>query len=166
MSHFTQMVGAHGAELRVGRGRARGRDRADPRPRPPRTGTIGNFWVDLVRAPLRILLPIAFVFAIVIMSQGVIQNTHGFTKAHTVEGTTQQIPGGPVASQEAIKELGNNGGGFFNVNSAHPFENPNGVTELLRDLPDPRHPVLAGVDLRADGEGPASRVTPCSRSCS
>ena len=76
----------------------------------------------MIKTTLRILLPLAFVFAVVLLACGVIQNTHGFTTAHTVAGSTQQIPGGPVASQISIKQLGTNGGGFFNVNSAHPFE--------------------------------------------
>jgi K+-transporting ATPase ATPase A chain len=89
-----------------------------------RASTIGNFWVDLTRSTIRVLLPVAFVVAIVLVSQGVIQNFSGFTSATTVEsGAEQLIPGGPVASQIAIKQLGTNGGGFFNVNSAHPFEN-------------------------------------------
>jgi K+-transporting ATPase ATPase A chain len=97
-----------------------------------RSGTIGNFWVDLVRGILRVLLPAAFVIAIVYAGQGVIQNLHANTTAHTVQHAVQVIPGGPVASQEAIKELGTNGGGFLNANSAHPFENPNGFTNLLQ----------------------------------
>jgi K+-transporting ATPase ATPase A chain len=97
-----------------------------------RSGTIGNFWVDVVRAVMRVLLPLAFVAALVFVSQGVVQNFSGGTAAHTVDGATQVVPGGPVASQEAIKQLGTNGGGFFNANSAHPFENPNAVTNLLQ----------------------------------
>jgi K+-transporting ATPase ATPase A chain len=88
-----------------------------------RASTLGNFWVDLTRTTVRILLPLAFVFALVLVSQGVIQNLTANTEVATVEGATQVIPGGPVASQIAIKQLGTNGGGFFNVNSAHPFEN-------------------------------------------
>ncbi|MBF6296488.1 potassium-transporting ATPase subunit KdpA [Nocardia amamiensis] len=89
------------------------------------TGDLGNFWVDLVRGTLRILLPIAFVFAIVLVAGGAIQNFHVYDQvAQTLNGSQQTIPGGPVASQEAIKDLGTNGGGFYNVNSAHPFENP------------------------------------------
>jgi len=88
-----------------------------------RASTLGNFWVDLTRTTVRILLPIAFVFALVLVSQGVIQNLSANTTVQTVEGAAQVIPGGPVASQIAIKLLGTNGGGFFNVNSAHPFEN-------------------------------------------
>jgi K+-transporting ATPase ATPase A chain len=86
--------------------------------------TIGNFWVDMTRSTLYILLPIAFVGALVLVSQGVIQTFASSISVHTLQGATQVIPLGPVASQEAIKELGTNGGGFFNANSAHPFENP------------------------------------------
>jgi K+-transporting ATPase ATPase A chain len=93
--------------------------------------TLGNFWVDLTRATLWILLPICVVSAVVLMSQGVIQNFHPTTEAATIEGKVQKIPQGPVASQEAIKELGTNGGGFFNANSAHPYENPTPFTNLL-----------------------------------
>lgn len=96
-----------------------------------RSGTIGNFWVDLVRGAFRLLLPGAFLAAIVLMVGGVVQNVGGFTEVTTLAGDTQSIPGGPVASQEAIKELGTNGGGFFNANSAHPFENPTAWTSLF-----------------------------------
>ncbi|GAA6123241.1 potassium-transporting ATPase subunit KdpA [Bifidobacterium psychraerophilum] len=92
---------------------------------------IGNFWVDLMRILWRVLLPVSFVGAIVLMSLGVIQNFNGFTTVTTIAGGSQQIPGGPVASQEIIKQLGTNGGGFFNANSAHPFENPTVWTNLL-----------------------------------
>ncbi|WP_433438393.1 potassium-transporting ATPase subunit KdpA [Nonomuraea sp. CA-141351] len=85
--------------------------------------TIGNFWVDLVRGTVRILLPIAFVGALVLVAGGLIQNFSGLHEVTTLTGGTQSITGGPVASQEAIKELGTNGGGFYNANSAHPFEN-------------------------------------------
>jgi len=88
-----------------------------------RMGTVGNFWVDLTRTVIRILVPMSFVTAIVLVSQGVIQNFHGNRVFTTVEGAAQAIPGGPAASQVAIKQLGTNGGGFFNMNSAHPFEN-------------------------------------------
>ena len=98
------------------------------------TGTIGNFWVDLLRATVRILLPLSLVAAVVLVAGGVIQNLNGFQDVHTLAGATQSIPGGPVASQEAIKLLGTNGGGFFNVNSAHPFENPTAWTNLLEVL--------------------------------
>lgn len=93
--------------------------------------TIGNFWVDLTRGVLRLLLPGAFVAAVVLIIGGVIQNFNGFSTITTLSGGSQVIPGGPVASQEAIKLLGTNGGGFFNANSAHPFENPTGWTNLM-----------------------------------
>ena len=93
--------------------------------------TIGNFWVDLTRGTLYVLLPISIVGALFLCSQGVIQNLKPNTTVTTVEGVKQTIAQGPVASQEVIKELGTNGGGFFNANSAHPFENPNPVTNLF-----------------------------------
>ncbi|CAH0139263.1 potassium-transporting ATPase subunit KdpA [Microbacterium sp. Bi128] len=96
-----------------------------------RSGVIGNFWVDLVRGTTRLLLPFSIVAAVVLLAGGVIQNLNGFTDATTLAGAAQSIPGGPVASQEAIKLLGTNGGGFFNVNSAHPFENPAPWTNLF-----------------------------------
>ena len=99
-----------------------------------RSGTIGNFWVDLIRGTLRILLPIAVVGAIVLMIGGVIQNFNGFTSVTTIAGATQTIPGGPTASQEVIKLLGTNGGGFFNANSSHPFENPTAWTNVFQVL--------------------------------
>jgi potassium-transporting ATPase potassium-binding subunit len=88
-----------------------------------KSGTIGNFWVDLVRGTIRILLPIAFVGALVLVAGGLIQNFSGLHEVTTLTGGTQSITGGPVASQEVIKELGTNGGGFYNANSSHPFEN-------------------------------------------
>jgi K+-transporting ATPase ATPase A chain len=97
-----------------------------------KSGTLGNFWVDLTRGTLRVLLPFSFVVAIVLLVGGVIQNVNGFQEIATLAGGTQQIPGGPVASQEAIKILGTNGGGFFNTNSAHPFENPTPWTSLFQ----------------------------------
>jgi K+-transporting ATPase ATPase A chain len=131
MSHLTQMAGltfhnfasaATGIALAIAliRGIARGSSK-----------TIGNFWVDLTRATLWILLPISLVAAIVLLSQGVIQNFKPSVQATTLEQKLQKIPQGPVASQEAIKELGTNGGGFFNANSAHPYENPSPFTNLL-----------------------------------
>lgn len=149
ISHLTQMVGftvqnfvsaAAGMAVAVAiiRGIAR------------RQGTtLGNFWVDLVRGTLRILLPISFVGAVLVAGLGVTQNLRGTTEAATVDRTvtetvvgkdgaertrpvtTQQIPGGPVASQVAIRDLGTNGGGFYNANGSHPFENPNGWTNLI-----------------------------------
>ncbi|SNR99713.1 potassium-transporting ATPase subunit KdpA [Actinomadura mexicana] len=96
-----------------------------------RTGELGNFWVDLTRGALRVLLPIAVVGAVALLAGGVAQNfadTHSVT---TIAGQRQAIPGGPVASQEAIKELGTNGGGFYNANSAHPYENPAAWTNWI-----------------------------------
>jgi len=110
-----------------------------------RSSTIGSFWVDLVRSCVRILLPLSLVLAVVFLSQGVIDNFHGNTPYKPVDSALVQakdssgqpagsavVPGGPVASQEAIKELGTNGGGFYNANSGHPFENPNGLTNFLQ----------------------------------
>jgi K+-transporting ATPase ATPase A chain len=96
-----------------------------------RSGVIGNFWVDLVRGTYRLLLPFSIVAAVVLLAGGVIQNLNGFTDATTLAGAAQSIPGGPVASQEAIKLLGTNGGGIFNTNAAHPFENPAPWTNLF-----------------------------------
>lgn len=110
------------------------------------TGKLGNFWVDVVRTTLYILLPISIVIAASLISQGVVQNLHATVKVQTlgsavpaggkpsVKPKTQIIAMGPVASQEAIKELGTNGGGYFNANSAHPYENPNGFTNFLEIL--------------------------------
>ncbi|WP_243076024.1 potassium-transporting ATPase subunit KdpA [Microbacterium sp. SS28] len=98
------------------------------------SATIGNFWVDLVRGITRLLLPLAVVAAIALLAAGVIQNFTGFIEVSTVTGGTQVIPGGPLASQEAIKALGTNGGGFFNANSAHPFENPTPWSNVLQVL--------------------------------
>ena len=95
------------------------------------TKTIGNFWVDLVRSTLWILLPISILVAPVLVWQGVPQNLNPYVTAKTVEGADQTIAEGPVASQEVIKELGTNGGGFFNANSAHPYENPTPLTNLI-----------------------------------
>ncbi|MGO1231403.1 potassium-transporting ATPase subunit KdpA [Glutamicibacter arilaitensis] len=94
------------------------------------TGTLGNFWVDLTRSIFRLLLPLAFVAALGLLAGGVIQNFNDPLAVHTLTGQLQSIPGGPVASQEAIKLLGTNGGGFFNANSAHPFENPSPITNF------------------------------------
>ncbi|SEP04352.1 potassium-transporting ATPase subunit KdpA [Actinacidiphila rubida] len=96
-----------------------------------RTDRVGNFWVDLTRITVRVLLPLAFVFAIVLVAAGAVENLHGIHEISTLVGDKQSITGGPVASQEAIKELGTNGGGFYNANSAHPFENPNAFTNWL-----------------------------------
>ena len=132
MSYFSQMVSlashnffsaAAGIAIAVALCRGLGRGAAQG---------IGNFWVDVTRSILYVLLPICLVFAVVLCQQGVIQNFHSYVNAHTVEGATQIIPGGPIASQEAIKMLGTNGGGFLNANSAHPFENPTPLTNFLQ----------------------------------
>ncbi|MEU1623692.1 potassium-transporting ATPase subunit KdpA [Streptomyces sp. NPDC005722] len=96
-----------------------------------KTDRVGNFWVDLTRIVVRVLLPLAFVFAIVLVAGGAVQNFHGVDSVSTLIGDHQSLTGGPVASQEVIKELGTNGGGFYNANSAHPFENPNAFTNWL-----------------------------------
>ena len=96
-----------------------------------RTDRIGNFWVDLVRGSFRILLPIAALGTVALVALGAVQNFSTGTEASTLAGQSQTITGGPVASQEAIKELGTNGGGFYNANSAHPFENPNAFSNIL-----------------------------------
>ncbi len=131
LSHLTQMAGltvqqfvSAGVGMAVMAALLRGLSRRGQR-------TVGNFWVDLVRTTLRVLLPIAFVVAIILLTQGVIQNTHGFTTAHTITGSTQQIPGGPDASMEAIKQVGTNGGDFFNTNAAHPFSNPTALSDFV-----------------------------------
>ena len=131
MSHLSQMAGlavhnfvsaAAGAAVAVALIRALVRKR---------THTLGNFWVDLVRTTVRVLLPLSIVFTLALVSQGAVQNFHAARTVTTVEGAKQTVPGGPIASQEAIKEIGENGGGFTNANSSHPFENPNGTTNLL-----------------------------------
>ncbi len=131
VSHLVQMVGLtwqNFISAAVGMGVAmalvRGLTRKGVR-------TIGNFWVDLVRGVLYVLLPLSLVLSIALMGQGVVQSFEGRVTATTLEGTTQAISQGPVASQEAIKELGTNGGGFFNANSAHPYENPTPLSNLL-----------------------------------
>jgi potassium-transporting ATPase potassium-binding subunit len=98
------------------------------------TDTVGNFWVDLTRTTTRILLPASAALAVILVAQGVLQNLAGFTTATTLEGATQLIPGGPAASQIAIKQLGTNGGGFFGANASVPFENPTAVTNLLQTI--------------------------------
>lgn len=93
--------------------------------------TIGNFWVDLTRTIVYLFLPLCIFFALFLVSQGVIQNFHPYIEAKTLSGESQIIPMGPAASQIAIKQLGTNGGGFFNANSAHPFENPTPLSDFL-----------------------------------
>jgi potassium-transporting ATPase potassium-binding subunit len=97
-----------------------------------RTDRLGNFWVDVTRTCTRVLVPISVIGALVLVLGGVVQNLSAGTSAHTLSGATQVIPGGPVASQEIIKELGTNGGGFYNANAAHPFEGPTAWVSLLQ----------------------------------
>ncbi|MCW2495759.1 potassium-transporting ATPase subunit KdpA [Jatrophihabitans sp.] len=96
-----------------------------------KTDRLGNFWVDLTRISLRVLLPLSILFAIIFVGGGMIENFHHYVTYKTINGGSQTLTGGPVASQEAIKELGTNGGGFYNANSAHPFENPTTWTNWL-----------------------------------
>jgi len=131
LRYLTQTIGlvsqnflAGGAGLAVGIAFIRGFARE-------KSATIGNFWVDLVRALLWVLLPIALVGAVILMWQGVPMNLTPYTQAHTLEGQTQVIAQGPVAALELIKNLGTNGGGFFNVNAAHPYENPTPLTGFV-----------------------------------
>jgi K+-transporting ATPase ATPase A chain len=131
LSHFTQMAGlavqnfvSAAVGIAVAIALVRGLVRR-------RSSTIGNFWVDLTRSTTRILLPISIVGALVLVSQGVIQNFSGFTVATTLDGAVQLVPGGPAASQEVIKDLGTNGGGFLNANAGHPLSSPNGFTNLF-----------------------------------
>ncbi len=98
------------------------------------TDKIGNFWTDLTRATLYILLPLSILFAVILVSQGVVQNFNTYETAQTLQGTQQVIPMGPAASQIAIKQLGTNGGGFFNANASHPFENPTPFSNFLQML--------------------------------
>ena len=96
-----------------------------------RTDKLGNFWVDLTRGTIRLLLPISIIGAIILVASGVIENWAAYHTITTLAGGHQTIPGGAVASQEAIKDLGNNGGGFFNANSSHPFESPTPFTNIF-----------------------------------
>jgi K+-transporting ATPase ATPase A chain len=122
--NFTSAAAGIGVALAVARGLTR-------RPGPTGPKTIGNFWVDVIRATVYVLLPLSIVFALVLVSQGVIQTFADYHEVTTLEGVKQVLALGPVASQEAIKELGTNGGGFFNANSAHPFENPTPLTNFI-----------------------------------
>ncbi|MCY1017983.1 potassium-transporting ATPase subunit KdpA [Pyxidicoccus sp. MSG2] len=125
--NFTSAAAGIGVALALARGFTR-------RPGPAGQKTLGNFWVDLIRGTLYVLLPICFVYALFLVSQGVLQNFSAYQDLVTLEGGKQTLAMGPVASQEAIKMLGTNGGGFFNANSAHPFENPTPLTNLVQML--------------------------------
>jgi len=135
MSYLTQMAGlawhnftSAAAGMAVAIAFARGLTR---RIAPGAARVLGNFWVDLWRSILYVLLPLSVLFALFLVSQGVIQNLDGYREVSTLEGRKQVVALGPVASQESIKELGTNGGGFFNANSAHPFENPTPLTNFV-----------------------------------
>ena len=134
MSYFTQMAGlavhnftsaATGIAVLVALIRGLVRKQAN---------TLGNFWADLTRCTVYLLLPLSILFTVALVQQGVVQTLHGYVTAATVEGAEQVIPLGPAASQIAIKQLGTNGGGFFGQNSAHPFENPTPLTNFLQIL--------------------------------
>lgn len=157
LSHFTQMAGigtqnfvSAAAGMAVAVALARGfRNRE--------TGNLGNFWRDLVRGTLYVLLPMSFVLALVLIGEGVIQNFAANLDLTTLTGAHQLIPGGPAASQIAIKQLGTNGGGFFGVNSAHPFENPTPISNFLQTfsilLIPAAFPFLFGRMIRRKKEG-------------
>lgn len=134
LSYFSQMVGltfhnfvSAACGIGVAAALVRGLARCS-------VGTVGNFWADLVRVTLYLLLPLCAVFAVFLVSQGMVQNFDSYTQATTVEGATQSIAQGPMASQVAIKMLGTNGGGFMNANAAHPFENPGPLTNFVQML--------------------------------
>ncbi len=134
MSYFSQMVGltfhnfvSAATGIAIAAALVRGIARSAVK-------TLGNFWVDLTRTTYYLLLPLCAVFAIFLVSQGVIQNFDAYTKAATLEGTEQVIAQGPMASQVAIKMLGTNGGGFVNANAAHPFENPTPLSNFIQML--------------------------------
>jgi K+-transporting ATPase ATPase A chain len=125
--NFTSAAAGLGVALALARGLCRKSDGQHGK-------GLGNFWVDVIRAIVYVLLPISVVAGLVLASQGVVQTLSPYLHVTTVEGAAQVIPLGPVASQEVIKELGTNGGGFFNANSAHPFENPTGFTNFIEML--------------------------------
>jgi len=122
--NFTSAAAGIGVALALARGFTRRAGGPSPK-------TLGNFWVDLVRGTVYLFLPLSLIFTVLLISQGAIQNLSPYTEATTLEGAKQIIAQGPVASQEAIKQLGTNGGGFFNANAAHPFENPTPFANFL-----------------------------------
>ena len=131
MSYLSQMGALAVQNFLSAAGRdGRGR-RSHPRIRPQGLETIGNFWIDLVRGTVYVLSPIAFVAAVVFIGQGAVQTLGGAVQMHNaLDGFDQVLLRGPIASQEVIKQLGTNGGGFFNANGAGPFGNPTGVTNI------------------------------------
>ena len=150
---------ARGAAVRLGGrrdGRARG-GRAGARA--ARSGVeLGNFWLDLYRSLVYILLPLSIVLAVILISQGVPQTFHGHATATTLQGAQQTIARGPVGSMIAIKQLGTNGGGFYNSNSAVPFENPTRLTNFLEVIAILLIPAAQVVHVREDGARPATRL--------
>jgi K+-transporting ATPase ATPase A chain len=133
VSYFTQMAGLawhNFTSAAVGIGVALALARGFTRTAHGKT--LGNFWVDIIRATIYVLLPISFIYALFLVSQGALQNLSPYLDLTTLEGVKQTVAMGPVASQEAIKMLGTNGGGFFNANSAHPFENPTPLTNFVQ----------------------------------
>ncbi len=162
LSYFSQMVGltvqnfvsaATGMAVVVPLARAFGRAKAT---------TVGNFWVDLTRVTLYVLLPLSIVVAFALIAFGVPQNLSQYVDATTLEGAKQTIAQGPVASQIAIKQLGTNGGGFFNVNSAHPYENPNIWTQHHPGVGDPRARPWPRRHLRPHDRRASARAGRCS----
>jgi K+-transporting ATPase ATPase A chain len=134
MSYFTQMAGltvqnfvSAGIGMAAGLALIRGFIRRE-------TAEVGNIWVDMTRSVLYVLIPLSIITAVILMSQGVIQNFHSYITAQTLEGGKQIIPMGPAASQIAIKQIATNGGGFFNVNSSHPFENPTFISNIIENF--------------------------------
>ena len=168
MSYLTQMAGLAvqnfvSAARRHGRARRR-----DPRLRAARAGDLGNFWVDLYRSLVYILLPLAVVLGVILLSQGVVQTFDAATRPRRRSRArrSRRSPAARSRSQIAIKQLGTNGGGFYNSNSAVPFENPNGADELPRDALDPADPGRAGRSCSGRWSAPAGRPGWSSRRCS
>ena len=162
MSYLTQMAGlawhnftSAAAGLGVALALARGLTR---KPSEKDDQGVGNFWVDVLRSIVYVLLPISVLFTLLLVSQGVVQTFAPYLHLKTLEGATQVIPLGPVASQEVIKELGTNGGGFFNANSAHPFENPTPFTNFVEMVLLLCHPRGADLHLRPHGREPEARL--------
>ena len=118
-----------------------------------RTDKLGNFWVDVTRAVVRLLIPLSIVIGLALIAGGAIDNFNAYHTYTTLSGAHQTIVGGPVGSMESIKDLGNNGGGFFNTNAAHPFENPNPFTDWLIDLQPAADPIRHATGVRQDGRG-------------
>ena len=141
MSHGGQLVGlvvaqftAPAVSLAVAMALVRSLRRRDPSDQraAPVVASVGNFWADLIRGLVRVLIPLAVVGALLLVARGAIQNLDGFRTVVTASGTAQVVPGGPAAAMESIKLLGNNGGGWFATGSAHPFENPDGLTNAFQ----------------------------------